>query len=753
MATKPRLYSQSAHSLPIPYGIATQRSTGDSDFYFPMSVGKAQSGSFVSVIKSKSPRSIKGTKDDSYLNNLSPRSRSNRSLTHSFDRKALLSAMGTDSAIRVQQQHRKCRSMLTATVLGLSVCALVFVFILDVFHLSHDEPFTIAGLIGLWPTYGGSAMNQQSTTSSILNTTNIHQVSINCTYTSPGGIGFTGYVTIDDQNFSYFSDASGYITSVHLDTCQPQWRTHIGTLLGFNTSIKVASYQTLTLFQDSSGEEGLIFGAPTSRSPYFDTNYPTDAGCYAIAVHLNGSFWWKVLLGGEENNSSDACTTHGFTVDDDYAYGGIAQSASYDLEDKQFMGRYFMIDIDQHEIVNVWYPFPDTDSSSDRTYAGIAMYNFPAIIGDYVIFGTSNLWRTPTNIDECLSTDDGNMSIDYDEYLDLDDCNYRDVCGQDRSDNKYYRCLEKDLYPSSLVILNKHTFYLEHAFTLQGLDVFYGLECLDNVSYSSNCPSAVGFNADLTAVAAFYFNEELYVAASQKSARLHVLNVKTGELVVSRKYGPQSTNGQFGMAVDEASLIGITSINGDGAYGRKSRYTLANGVTVCATGSIQAFDVRTGEVRYQIVNPYGYINDSYCLNDSIWDQYQDYTELSGTNCEYPNPKGPSETATVIIPPMWGNGTMLPMYWHERAMFRAPVTIVNDMVIIPSDTGDIWIHDLHDGSFIHHFVCPNTRTEEGQWNRAGIKGGVSVVNDRIVFYCGAYWTPGSKGNVLVSMKLT
>ncbi len=93
-----------------------------------------------------------------------------------------------------------------------------------------------------------------------------------------------------------------------------------------------------------------------------------------------------------------------------------------------------------------------------------------------------------------------------------------------------------------------------------------------------------------------------------------------------------------------------------------------------------------------------------------------------------------QISIVHIPPK-SNNSFEPMYSKTRAKFRSPITIAKEMIFIPSDTGDIFVHNLYNGSFIHRFVCP-PQYVNGTYNRAAIKGGVSAVNDRIVVYCGS-----------------
>eukprot|EP01084_Bolivina_argentea_P309794 535900_1 len=275
-----------------------------------------------------------------------------------------------------------------------------------------------AGTIGVWPMYGGNLQNQQRSPYESLikiNKANIANITIDCIYESFGGLAFSGYPTIDNDNNVYFTDMSGYIHCVNLDLCELCWSQNIGNLLGYdnNNTITISTVQSLTLFIDSSGNKGALFGAPTSRGTFgSNTNYPDNDGCYAVAVHLkNGTLFWKIDLRKDSVSkpiNNHLCSSHGFYIDGKYGYGGFAQSATYSLENgSKFIGRYIKIDIDKHEIINTWYPFDINLTTKldeyNKTYAGIGIYNSPAIIDDYLIFGTSNLQQTPNIIEDCLS--------------------------------------------------------------------------------------------------------------------------------------------------------------------------------------------------------------------------------------------------------------------------------------------------------------------------------------------------------------
>eukprot|EP01084_Bolivina_argentea_P265268 449564_1 len=381
------------------------------------------------------------------------------------DRKALLTSNipNTRQSIAKPTKHYKNVAIIFGICLIAGITAIFLFVIYDVFDLnSSSKSPSNPGMIGLWPTYGGSLQNQQKpphSTDVTINTNNIKNLKIQCIYESPDGIGSTGYPTIDDNLNAYFTDMNGYITSVNLDSCQLIWRSHIGTLLGYDETMKVITMNSVTLFQDSTAHKGVLFTAPTRRFPGEGSTYPNNMGCYVIAVHLNnGSLWWKTAIGEDNDIYSYKCSSHGFVVDGKYAYGGMSQSSQYDAEDgSKFIGKYSKIDIDSHEMVAEWYPFNINLTQYDKfnkSYGGIGIYNFPAIIDQYLVFGTGNLHRTPKNIDDCLTYGQQvNISQDiFNNYLQLNKSHYIDLCGNDASSNRFWRCLENHVYVDSIII-------------------------------------------------------------------------------------------------------------------------------------------------------------------------------------------------------------------------------------------------------------------------------------------------------------
>eukprot|EP01084_Bolivina_argentea_P158314 275795_1 len=684
--------------------------------------------------------------------------------------------MSSELVARPQQQDTDTQLLLPAPsstacgksryIILISLLCLVIIGVITIFLIvysvfdSSSSSSNKSEMFGLWPCFGGNIYNQQTSPYPELieiTSQNIINVTRNCIYESPNGFATSGYPTIDDENNAYFSDMSGYITKINLENCNVSWRVNVAHLLGEQlSSYTVLIHQSLTLFKDNNNNKGILFGAPNNRQ--FHSTYPINASCYAVAVNIDdGSLLWKLEIAPWTDPHNSRCYVHGFFIDNDgFAFGGLSMNGML-AENSQYIGRFFKIDINKPRIVNQWYPFNKNLTTYDEynmSYLGCGAWNMPAIIDQYVVFGTGNFYRTPKYVEQCLS---GNFSK-----IPIENAHITDVCGNDKVDDRFWRCLEIDMYPNSLIVLNRHTFEIEFAIPLIGNDIYIPSGNCYNTNIERRhpfCPSLgnTGPDADLSALAVFRYNDSLYVAASQKPGQFFVFEIPSGKLIISKKFASWTAVGNFNMAVDEASMIGIVTAHGRG----QQRYRLNSNMMVCdQTGSVHAIDLRTGNTLWQIVNPYGTINESRCYNDSLFVGY--INRGINQSCEYGEflTNEGDENINVVIPPIFddnitrnGPDDTYPLDIDGRSQFTAPVTIIKDMVIVAGNSGDIWIHNLFDGEFIHHFQCPTTMNSDNKWNRAGIKGGISVAKDYIAFYCGAYWSgPSVDGNIFVSLKL-
>eukprot|EP01084_Bolivina_argentea_P220997 374421_1 len=339
-----------------------------------------------------------------------------------LDTKPLLIDSG-DNEKSAPNSKKRAIIIVLVVLITLLLCFAIIQELLKSPNDSHSPP-NYPGTYGKWPTYGGNIQNQQivpSNTDLFISQQNVYNLTLDCQYTSIGGRGLVGYITIDDENNAYFTDLSGYITKLNLDSCQQIWRASISSVLGYNESILLLQKQTVTLFQNSKGTKALIFGVPR-----FNIN--NSDGCYAVALHCNnGSLLWSLLL---TNSDTVQCGTHGFMVSDHYAYGGLSGGD----ENVYFRGRFFKIDIDVPKVIDIWYTIDDkfsTINSSDHyIYSGVSAWNYPAIIDQYVVFGTGNLYTYPKYIEECLL---GNFSA-----LNINFSYHYNPCNENMIDNKWW---------------------------------------------------------------------------------------------------------------------------------------------------------------------------------------------------------------------------------------------------------------------------------------------------------------------------
>eukprot|EP01084_Bolivina_argentea_P294273 506284_1 len=399
----------------------------------------------------------------------------NMETTRQNDHEQLLSKTGPSS-----NQKKKTILIRISTAVFLIVIIITLILLFNVFDVSDSSSTqSKSGMIGLWPCYGGNLQNQQTSRYPdrvTITAENIMQVKKQCQYISPDAIGVNGFPTIDDEYFAYFTDLNGFVTKINIETCDLIWRQNVAEVLGYNSSeISVGTHTSVTLFQDKRGRKGALFGAPSRRTypgGSWHFSYPLKAGCWAIALSLtDGSLLWKLNIAPDYDPFNWQCNVHGFFVDGNYAYGGLAQSGNHP-NGSQIIGRYFKIDINEINVVNIWYPFNPNLTIYDEynmSYLGAGAYNFPAIIDNYIIFGTGQIYRTPKYVDDCLL---GNFSK-----IPFENSVSKNVCNEDKSNDRFWRCLEKNIYTDSLIILNKNTFELEIGIPLQGIDVYYYGQC------------------------------------------------------------------------------------------------------------------------------------------------------------------------------------------------------------------------------------------------------------------------------------
>ena len=634
-------------------------------------------------------------------------------------------------------------------------------------------------------------MNQQrAAVESMVNSTNVWSLRKQCVYdsnsTNAGSMaGASGYIVTDDGSSNgYFTDQSGYVTSINLDDCSENWRVSISEALDMDKG-SLVSRNGLSLFIDSSGNKGVLLGSPSPMSGTMSEN------CYILALYQDsGDVMFSISTPA---NGSPYCSTDGFLVDGKYAYGGIKAPSTCNYasngEDCEYRGEFIKINLDTREIVNVWYSLPEltpTMKNDIDFYLGAAPQNIPAIIDDYLIVGTGSLYQNPERINEwydicnifsiILIREISVFAMIYslkqtvDPAVPAANADATNPCGEVLSKDQEgdedvlaWVCYESDVYSDSVILFSKDSFEYITSRALQGNDVSSDSCNIWTGFDASVCPETastdtIGPNNDVMASATYERNDESFVAVLTKSGMFYSFRLPGLTVAIAKKMGPAGNygGGLYSLAVDHDSYIAMISITGLGDY----QWTLQDGSVICGTGFVEAISLETGEILWQFVNPYGRditmvdgvpTVSSSCANDGAPD-YTDYSITKGGDvCNVGLPSIVDAESNVVIPDV--SSARSPANQYDRATFIAPVTIANDLVFIPSNTGDVFIVNIDDGSFVDRLQCKD-EYDGTMYNRPGISAGVTVVQDRVVMYCGSglYDLPYSSGSEVRSYKL-
>eukprot|EP01084_Bolivina_argentea_P139653 245667_1 len=633
-----------------------------------------------------------------------------------------------------------------------SICLLVSVviglLILILWSFGDSSPSNKSGPIGKFPFHGGNTMNQQIALNSKLTAENmINSLSTKCifNYSTNYGTKFSGYITIDNNNRAYWSDMSGYVFCIDINSCSEIWRINISEI----THEPFSNRNTMSLFQDSNGNKGALFGTnyaifSGSGSPGYSGN--ASYGCYAIALNIkDGSLMWKTKI-----QSFSDCFIHGFMIENNFAFGGVSSMSNQYAPNIYYshIGKVVKININNGHVVNEWYSLNkiNTTKSNANTgyYSGASVWPIHAIIDEYYVFTTGNLVTYPKYIEECML---GNTSS-----VPLENARPHNICGEDMSEYVHWRCLENDIHTDSLVIMNKNTFELErNPLPFSGVDIWnnwcwYIEVGLYNFSIDNfpQCTAAYhGPDADPAGIALYHdHNGIAYAAISSKSGYFYIIEIPSGNVKVSKKVGPYSFYGggdPFSIAVDEENMIAIYSIKGTDfpIY----RYEMADGTIVCDMATVHAINLTNGYTIWQWINPWGKIGIQMC-NDTVYDEYIDMT-VNGS-CERAfdgsHMLSPNQTVINVVRPSIDN-LLQPFDAINKPKTEGIVTIVNNMVFIPTITGEIFVHNIFDGQHIHTLQCPDYLLDiygNGTlYNmRHGVRGGVTMYDEKIVFFGGS-----------------
>eukprot|EP01084_Bolivina_argentea_P132401 233654_1 len=659
---------------------------------------------------------------------------------------------------------------------------LSFLSVLIAMHTKVASEASISSF-GKWQRWGGNLENQQTAVYASDKLTKDSLKSLlsdndegfrQCTYDLNDTSFTEGFIAVDNMNRAILTTTSGLIQSIDLDECELIWSQNITELLiaelGLNLTEQTIIYSrdSVALYKLSTDDDNddlndsySIFFSVNAAHPIF-IPFPliTEPHCYAISLSNNGDLEWLLNL-GQDRYENTMCSVHGFVIDGIYAFGGMASESTRTTYKYQgFRGKMMKINLVTHSMEDIWYSFPQSKSgkANESSYTGGGIWGWPALIDDYIVFGTGQMYSVPDYINECWRN---TSMINFDTHSE-------NICGDDvANESLYWKCMESDgVYPSSLIVLNKTNFELKIGAILIGLDAWTGFDCGEPATLSpinnTNCPSFVGPDGDLSALSSYYdYNTNTtYAAGLSKTGMFYVYDIEDEELKISKKVSPWGIvgGGIWSLAIDQKTMIAVVTITGSNENRNLYRQTMADGNIICFTGNVHAIDLNTGYTIWQMVDPYGNLfNDSFCytFNVSMYELNKDVS-VNGT-CQRAfdgsQMLSPLQTATdkVFYPAQKGP---FPRYESIVSGFWGATTIVNDIILIPSSKGDIYIHNLKTGEYIDSITCPDYQItlDENQtvWYRGAVGKGVSVYDDRMVFLCEG--RNGTFNTQLISLKL-
>eukprot|EP01084_Bolivina_argentea_P030391 56331_1 len=341
--------------------------------------------------------------------------------------------------------HSKKTNKLICITVVLIVSVVIFLLITYTaaiwpFISTHEA--SKAGIYGKYPVWGGNIQNRQISINSQITQKNVFNLSQLCIYTGlETDLFLRGYIVVDNQNNGYFGDTSGFVRSINLDSCEINWSVFINDILNHTGPGLLNLYNTPTLYRTNNDQQAMIFGASALMRAVEQID---ESGCYAVALNTNdGSVLWSNHF---KNNLEDSpyCILHGFMVEKQFAYGGMSSMANLVMPNSTnlFVGKMIKINLNNGEIIHQFYTLPIYNNSANYAkegfYSGVSVWPFGAVIDEFVVFGTGNLYTFPRNVEQCML---GNVS-----FVPMSSVYEYNLCAQDMRENHLnWRCLEKNV--------------------------------------------------------------------------------------------------------------------------------------------------------------------------------------------------------------------------------------------------------------------------------------------------------------------
>lgn len=596
-----------------------------------------------------------------------------------------------------------------------------------------------------------------------------------------------GKPTIVDNNI-YWADRGDTVGAHkvirHEDgttSCQEMWRVKIGPLLFSGTAVEfdTVSQVSPAYYEQANGDGALLYTAgPGFFTGVFGGGWGVSPKLYALDANTGNLLWELNLIndpsqlfpGGEAFAPSVLSSPR---VYKGHAYFGISSANNVVTEffpvPITARGHMFKVDLGLTSgtpaIVGVAYSVPARPAylaPGERWFAGGGVWsNSPSIIPgkDLVIFGTGQLYDYSEDANTCMNrVEPVNITDPATGKMISTQLKGETGKGAIECYEEIAADLEADgidpVMTSSVVALNISDFSVAWHANTQGFDS-WRLDCGLEEDFDCNAlpqPLLVpGPDWDIggNAPVAIKLEGQDVVLSHNKGGTIFWINAQDGEIFrkadvcVGSSFG--GTHWGFGYDIESKTILAACANGGNisGFGGDPWVEVLArspNGLVTCMTGSLNAIDARTGDLKWQVLpaaSQHSYPGDALdgTYNCPAAGDYarEDIRFKYGLNHDIVHKNVLNASVPVIVMPEPANISDIPLAGSHISNSNGIAASSQGVAYWPVNYGTIYAVDIKTGEYLNQLHCDSGFIYEG----------ASVANGLVSFGCGAT-VPGPIG---------
>ena len=625
-----------------------------------------------------------------------------------------------------------------------------------------------------WPQWSRDANGHVHASPAVSNIdlSNVQTLTTKCDLSNgPGTKAANAMVTVRGDLAYVSNKDTGDMYCYNRFTCTEVWHVSVeqifedhipaaGSDAKVNASISnIPSRHSPSLYRTADGAERLIFGAPSDRFGAVMNGDAFGEGLSTYIISLDaytGEYAWHT-------KTSDSAVPEDFmahyagspTIEGNAVYFGtssftnvftafglpctfIGSLAKYSLEDGS----------------EIWKTYTLPTGLDPGNWCGASVWARISVdpelgANGLVISGTGNTHYHPESVETCYATYDDDPTLFSAASI---------ACHADAVSTYNHPILSDSMF--ALDLANGSIVW---SFTPGGLDTF-----------NTACPS-FGFNPrngsglgchgfkgpDWDFAGSFPivdFGDHKRVMGGSKSGMAWGLNALTGEVFWAQDLGPGGTLGgvHWSGSYNPKTNLFYAANSGDSAISGYDNAVLSsfNVITdntwVCNGGTVHAIDVLSGNIVWQTYDPHANVSlDGVgTFPESCWEFSSNSFAVERFKDAWPrfNSAGAelnsTNTATLGIPCNVDDLTGPEVLANPTfARIHGVASVTDEVLAVPSITGNMYMLDASTGNCVHHVSCPD----------GAIYGGATLVDNQMIVQCGygsfvPEWIGPGNGNV-------